>query len=26
VKYRPVNMEEHAKLLAAQNSLPPEKR
>ena len=26
VKYRPVNLEEHAKLLAAQGGLPPEKR
>ena len=26
VKHRPVNLEEHAKLLAAQGGLPPEKR
>ncbi|MDR3412007.1 MAG: DUF1272 domain-containing protein [Formivibrio sp.] len=26
VKHRPVNLEEHAKLLAAQNDLSPEKR
>jgi hypothetical protein len=26
VKYRPVNLEEHAKLLAAQGGLPPDKR
>jgi len=26
VKYRPVNLEEHVKLLAAQDGLPPEKR
>ena len=26
VKYRPVNLEEHAKIMAAQNGLPPEKR
>jgi len=26
VKHRPVNLEEHAKLLAAQRGLPPEKR
>jgi len=26
VKYRPVNLEEHARLLAAQHGLPPEKR
>lgn len=26
VKHRPVNLEEHAKLLAAQDGLPPEKR
>jgi hypothetical protein len=26
VKYRPVNLEAHAKLLAAQDGLPPDKR
>jgi len=26
VRHRPVNLEEHAKLLAAQGGLPPEKR
>jgi len=26
VKHRPVNLEEHAKLLAAQGGLPPERR
>ena len=26
VKYRPVNFEEHAGIVAAQNGLPPEKR
>jgi len=26
IKHRPVNLEAHARLLAAQDSLPPEKR
>ncbi len=26
IKHRPVNLEEHAKILAAQNGLPPEQR
>lgn len=26
VKHRPVNVEKHAKIMAAQNGLPPEKR